>query len=132
VTAARATSAARPGHATPESRGRRAFASLVILLIVALVAPLVLVACGDADPFAGVYWEPTTGRRIEIKRQGDRYELYYGRDLRAFPAARDGDRLVITDPMGGKTVIRSGSSEGTLDLVSGGKTSVLKPLPQHQ
>ena len=105
---------------------------LALLALVAVLAPVALAACGNTDPFAGAYWEPATGRRIEIKHTADGYALYYGRDLRPFPATRDGDQLTITDPMGGKTIVRPGTAEGTLKLVTGGKTTVLKPLPQHQ
>ncbi len=105
---------------------------LAVLTLVVVLAPSALPACGNADPFAGTYWEPATGRRIEIQRTADGYELYYGRDLRPFPATRAGDQLTITDPMGGKTVITPGTAEGTLKLLTGGKTTVLKPLPQHQ
>ena len=34
--------------------------------------------------------------------------------------------------MGGKTVVLPGSDEGTLELVTGGETTVLKRLSQHQ
>jgi hypothetical protein len=110
----------------------RARPLLAVLALVAVLAPLALSACGNADPFAGTYWEPSTGRRIEIRHTADGYELFYGRDLRPFPATRDGDQLTITDPMGGKTVVQPGTTEGTLKLVSGGKITVLRPLPQHQ
>jgi hypothetical protein len=110
----------------------RARPLLALLALVAVLAPLVLAACGNSDPFTGVYWEPSTGRRIEIQHTADGYELFYGRDLRPFPATRDGDQLTITDPMGGKTVLRLGTTEGTLKLETGGKTTVLKPLPEHQ
>jgi hypothetical protein len=117
----------------PALAASRARLLLAVLAIVAVLAPLTLSACGaGADPFAGTYWEPSTGRRIEIKHTADGYELFYGRDLRPFPAARAGDQLTITDAMGGKTVVRPGTTEGTLQLVTGGKTTVLKPLPQHQ
>jgi hypothetical protein len=111
---------------------RTSCAVLAAAVLVAVLAPLMLAACGNTDPFAGAYWEPATGRRIEIRHTAAGYELYYGRDLRPFPAMRDGDELTITDPMGGKTVVRQGAAEGTLELVTGGKTTVLKPLPQHQ
>jgi len=112
---------------------RPAAALLALTILVVALLPLALAACGgNADPFAGIYWEPATGRRIEIRHTGDGYELYYGRDLRPFPAKREGDQLVIMDPMGGRTVVRPGDAEGTLKLVSGGKTTVLKQLPQHQ
>jgi hypothetical protein len=111
----------------------RIAAMLLGCVLAAVIGTLVLAACGgNADQFAGLYWEPASGRRIEIKADGDAYKLIYGRDLRAYIARRDGDRLVITDPMGGKTVVRAGSAEGTLEMVTGGKTTVLKPLPQHQ
>jgi hypothetical protein len=106
---------------------------LLACLLAAVLAPLVLVACGgNADPFAGLYWEPSSGRRIEIKKDGDAYKLYYGRDLRAYAATSQGDTLVISEPMGGRTIVRVGQEEGTLELVTGGKTTVLKRLPQHQ
>jgi hypothetical protein len=108
-------------------------AVLLVCLVVAVLAPLALAACGStADPFAGLYWEPSSGRRIEIEQDGDAYKLYYGREERAYPATRDGEELVITDPMGGRTIVRPGSMEGTLEMTSGGETTVLRPLPQHQ
>jgi hypothetical protein len=115
-------------------RGRRpGVVALLVCVLAVLAAPPALVACGAAtDPFAGLYWEPASGRRIEIKQDGDAYKLFYGRDQRPYVAERDGDQLVIKDPMGGRSVVRAGAAEGTLELVSGGKTTVLKPLPQHQ
>ena len=108
-------------------------AALLVCLVAAVLAPLALAACGStADPFAGLYWEPSSGRRIEIAQDGDAYKLYYGRDLRAYPATRAGEELVITDPMGGRTILRAGAAEGTLEMTSGGETTTLKPLPQHQ
>jgi hypothetical protein len=119
--------------AVPAPRhARRASGLLLALLLLGLLTPLVLASCGNTDPFAGLYWEPATGRRIEVRHTQDGYELYYGRDLRPFPATRAGDVLTITDPMGGKTTLRPAQAEGTLRMVSGGKTTVLKPLPQHQ
>lgn len=108
-------------------------AFLLLVCLVVFLAPPALTACGaTADPFAGLYWEPSSGRRIEIEREGDAYRLYYGRDQRAHAAVRDGEQLVLTDAMGGKTVVRTGTADGTLEMVSGGETTVLKPLPQHQ
>ena len=54
-------------EAAPASRAR---ALLAALALVAVLAPLALAACGNADPFTGLYWEPSTGRRIEIKHVG--------------------------------------------------------------
>ena len=126
--------AAAPGLPSSRPAARRlACALLVAVALLAAAAPLVLAACGgDADPFAGLYWEPSSGRRIEIRHTGDDYVLIYGRDLRPFAATREGDRLVITDPLGGKIIVRPGGTAGTLELVSGGRTTVLKRLPQHQ
>jgi hypothetical protein len=121
-----------PAVLAPRHARRASGLLLALLLLLGLLSPLVLAACGNADPFVGLYWEPASGRRMEIRHTQDGYELYYGRDLRPFPATRDGDVLTITDPMGGKTTLRPGQAEGTLQMVSGGKTTVLKPLPQHQ
>ena len=119
--------------ARSDARDRLAPALLLVAALVVLLTPLVLASCGgNADLFSGVYWEPSTGRRIEIKQEDDAYRLYYGRDKQSFRATRDGDQLVITDPMGGQSIVRPGDAEGTLQLVSGGKTTVLKPLPEHQ
>lgn len=106
-------------------------------LLVALLLPLATwasAACGgsDTDSFVGLYWEPSTGRRVEIRLDGDAYELVYGAGQRPFPAVREGDELRIAEPMGGDTVLRPGGSTGTLEMVSGGKTTVLELLPQHQ
>ncbi len=116
-------------------RARRAAAGLLLaLFVVALGATsLALAGCGgNADPFAGLYWEPSTARRVEIRKDGDAYWLYYGAAKRPFPAARAGDELRIAEPMGGSIVVRPGPEEGTLEMVSGGETTLLKRLPQHQ
>jgi hypothetical protein len=112
---------------------RAAAAGLLALLLAALAAALALAGCGgNADPFTGLYWEPSSGRRVEIRKEGDAYWLYYGAAKEPYRASRSGDELRITEPMGGETVVRPGKSEGTLELLSGGKTTVLKPLPEHQ
>jgi hypothetical protein len=112
--------------------GARLPAALLVVVLAMLAAATLPVACGNTDPFTGVYWEPASGRRIEIRADGDGYKLFYGRDMHPYAAVRDDDELTITDPMGGKSVVRQGSAEGTLELVSGGETTVLRPLPQHQ
>jgi hypothetical protein len=114
-------------------RARPASGLLLACLLAALLTPPVLAGCGGkADPFAGLYWEPSSGRRVEVERDGDAYKLFYGRDRRAYAAVREDGRLVITDPLGGKTLVRPGEEEGTLELVTGGETTLLKPLPQSQ
>jgi hypothetical protein len=112
---------------------RRAAAALLALLFVALVVAPLLAGCGgNADPFQGLYWEPASGRRVEIRKDGETYWLYYGADKQAFQAKRDGDELVIAEPMGGKTIVRKGDTEGTLELQTAGKTTQLRRLQQHQ
>ena len=112
---------------------RRTAAGLLALVLIALVAAPVLVGCGgDADPFTGLYWEPSSGRRVEIRKEGDTYWLYYGAAKQAYQAKRDGDELVIAEPMGGRTIVRRGETEGTLKLESAGKTTLLERLQQHQ
>ncbi len=107
---------------------------LCMLLLAALAAALpALVGCGgDTDPFAGLYWEPSSGRRVEIRKEGDTYRLFYGAARRPFLATREGDELRIAEPLGGSMIVRPGGEEGTLELSTAGKTTVLKPLPQHQ
>ena len=103
-------------------------AAVVLLLSLALA----LAACGARDdPFAGLWWEPATGRRIEIRVTGDSYKVLYGAARAPFPATRSGDELRVTDPLGGVTVFKQ-AGDGTLTLSAAGKTSVLKRVPQHQ
>jgi len=108
-------------------------ASLVVVVLVVLLAAGLVAGCGgDADPFSGLYWEPSTGRRIEIRREGDAYRFYYGAGKRPYQAVRADDELRVVAPMGGEIVIRPAEEDGVLELVTGGTTSLLKPLPQHQ
>jgi hypothetical protein len=105
---------------------------LVVALALAFLGVLALSACADDDPFAGLYWEPSTGRRVEIRVDGDAYQFIYGAGKRPFAAVREGDELRIAEPLGGVTVVRPGDAAGTLQLSTAGKTSVLEPVPQHQ
>jgi hypothetical protein len=107
-------------------------AALLVLLLLAAVATPALPACGNADPFTGLYWEPSTARRVEIRKEGDAYLLYYGAAMRPFKATREGDELRIAEPMGGRTIVRPGEAEGTLELETAGKTTLLERLQQHQ
>ena len=93
----------------------------------------VLAGCGgNADPFVGLYWEPSTSRRVEIRKDGDDYWLFYGAALQPHQATRYGDELRITEPMGGQTIVRAGDEVGVLELETAGKTTLLKRLQQHQ
>jgi hypothetical protein len=115
----------RGGH------GRRAVALAAATLVVLAVA-LPLVACGAGDdPFTGLWWEPTTARRIEITKDGDQYRLLYGAALRPYQATREGDELLIRQPIGGDIVVKTGA-EGRLEMVIDGKSSRLVRVPQHQ
>ena len=109
---------------------RAAAAAALVALILSLA--LGAAACGvKTDPFAGLWWEPATGRRIEIRVAGDAYKVLYGAAKAPFPAPRSGDELRVADPLGGAMVFKPAAG-GTLTLTAAGKTSVLKPVPQHQ
>ncbi len=115
-------------------RPRLAAVALAALLVaLAIGPPLVLFACGGTatDPFVGVWWEPSTGRRIEIRADGDAYTFLYGAAKRAYPATRTGDELRIREPMGGSIIVRA-RADDSLELVTGGATSLLERVPQHQ
>ena len=121
---------AQPGNAAPP-RARRA-TSVVALAVLILSLALAVAACGArTDPYAGLWWEPATGRRIEIRVAGDAYKVLYGAAKAPFPATRSGDELRVADPLGGAMVFKPAAG-GTLTLTAAGETSVLKPVPQHQ
>jgi hypothetical protein len=84
-------------------RRRRAVALLLIAVAAALAIVATSVARGD-DDFSGVWWEPDSGRRVEIVREGDAYTLLYGAERRPFAADR-------------------------LELIDGGRTTTLQPVP---
>ncbi len=124
---------AAAGAARGGRPARLAATGLLALLLFLLVAATALPACGgNADPFTGLYWEPSTGRRVEISKQEEGYLLYYGAAKRPFKATREGDELRVAEPMGGQTVVRLGDDESTLELQTAGKTTLLKRLQQHQ
>ena len=126
------SAAVRPDRSAA-ARRRRAAVVLTAVLALVLAAAWALSACGEQpDPFAGLYWEPSTGRRVEIRVDDGSYHLIYGAGKRAFPATREGDELHITEPLGGVTVVRPGDDGGALELSAGGRTTRLEPLPQHQ
>jgi len=100
------------------------------VLVVSLA--LAIAACGAKDdPFVGLWWEPATGRRIEIRAAGDSYKVLYGAAKAPFPATRSGEELRVAEPLGGVMVFKPAGG-GTLTLTAAGKTSILKPVPQHQ
>ncbi len=109
----------------------RLAAALGLACIGAALA-LTLLACGArSDPFVGLWWEPTTGRRIEISQKGDAYTVLYGATRVPYTAERRGGGLLLRDPLGGDIVIKTAAG-GTLTLTAAGRTTTLKPVPQHQ
>ena len=113
------------------SRGRTVVAVVAMLLIL-LAGALPLAACGTRDdPFTGLWWEPASGRRIEITKDGGRYSFLYGAARRPYQAAREGDALRIRQPIGDDIVVTL-AADGHLDMLIGGKTSRLVRVPQHQ
>jgi len=115
----------------PGGRGRRAAAGLAAaILLLAVALPLAACGAGD-DPFIGLWWEPTTARRIEITKDGDQYRLLYGAARRPYQATREGEELRVRQPIGGDIVVKP-AAEGRLNMVIGGKTTRLVRVPQHQ
>ena len=114
------------------SLGARRAVALAALAALVLSLALAVAACGvKTDAFAGLWWEPATGRRIEIRVAGDAYKVLYGAARAPFPATRSGDELRVADPLGGAMVFKQAAG-GTLTLTAAGRTSVLKRVPQHQ
>ena len=112
-------------------RGRGGFALLAAVFAL-LTAALPLVACGTQDdPFTGLWWEPTSGRRIEITKDGEQYRFLYGAAERPDQATREGDELRIPQPIGGDIVVKI-AADGRLDMVIDGTSSRLVRVPQHQ
>lgn len=114
---------------TRRSQLRLLLIGLGAVLILAVVVGVLTRGPGE-EPFAGVYWDPSSGRRVEITVQDDRYELLYGVAKRAYRAERYGDELQVRDPFSGYILVRA-TDEG-LVLVSGGREARLEPLPRDK
>jgi hypothetical protein len=116
-------------------RRRRARRRLVVMIaLVAVVAAGVatyLLTTPTSDPFAGVWWEPSTGRRVELVADGDGYRLLYGAAKRSYAAERRGDDLVVAGPLGGDIVLRA-KGDDQLVLKEGEQSSVLSRLPDDR
>jgi hypothetical protein len=126
----------RRAHAATPRRAHAASAPRVLacagLAALLLSLALTFAACGaKEDPFAGLWWEPATGRRIEIRVSGGAYKVLYGATRAPFPATRSDGELRVTDPLGGAMVFKEAAG-GTLTLRAAGTTTVLKRVPQHQ
>ena len=106
----------------------------VLVAVVLLAVAAQVAACGTAasDPFAGSWWEPASGRRVDVKAAaGGGYEVRVGADLKAYPAAESGGELRVAHPTLGDLVLKT-APDGKLQLVSGGTVSLLERAPQHQ
>lgn len=111
---------------------RRPLAALLLAaVLVALAAQAA--ACGGAssDPFAGTWWEPSSGRRVQVTAAGDGYDVRFGADLEACPATVSGDELRVTHPELGEVVLKTAPND-RLELVIDGTASLLERAPQHQ
>jgi len=109
-------------------RRRRVGALFVTIAIVVAIVLTGTSLAGDDDAFSGLWWEPSSGRRIEIVPEGDGYRLLYGAQQRPFAAEKRGDELVIAAPLGGDIVVRVVAAD-RLQLIDGGQTTTLRPAP---
>ncbi len=116
-----------PGDGRAVRRRRAAALVAAVAVILAVVAAAAL--AGDEDAFSGVWWEPSSGRRIEIVPGESGYTLLYGAQRRPFTAARRGDdELRIAAPLGGDILVRA-VADDRLVLVDGGVSTTLERLP---
>jgi len=109
-------------------RRRRVGALFVTIAIVVAIVLTGTSLAGDDDAFSGLWWEPSSGRRIEIVPEGDGYRLLYGAEQRPFAAEKRGDELVIAAPLGGDIVVRVVAAD-RLQLIDDGQTTTLRPAP---
>lgn len=108
---------------------RRAVALVVLALLLVLGVVAATSLARDEDAFSGVWWEPSSGRRVEIVREGDGFRLLYGAERRAFVAERRGDdELRIAAPLGGDILVRAVTAD-RLELIDGGLTTTLESAP---
>ena len=57
--------------------------------------------------------------------------MLFGTDLKAYPATKSGEKLVVTRP-GLGVVELTAAPAGRLRLAEEGRTTVLERVPQHQ
>jgi hypothetical protein len=120
----------RATHRAVRRRRAVAFASVVFVVFVVVAAVLLAGSSSarDGDPFTGTWWEPDSGRRVEILRKDEAFTFLYGAERRPFVAEQRGDTLVIAAPLGGDIVVRH-AGDDRLELVDGGRTTTLQPAP---
>jgi hypothetical protein len=109
----------------------RRLVTLGLALLLAALA-LQLAACGtNDDPYTGLWWEPSSGLRLEIRKDGGAYTLQVGTDLQRYTAEARGEELYVARSQGGDITVKQ-APEGRLDLVIGGTSNRLQRAPQHQ
>jgi hypothetical protein len=126
--AVRAESAAAGYRKGRRDAVRRRRVVALLLVVATALAVLVTSVARDDDAFSGVWWEPDSGRRVEIVREGDAYTFLYGAGRRPFAAERRGADLVIAPPLGGDIVVHAVAAD-RLELIDGGQTTTLQPVP---
>ena len=124
----RTTRRVRRARSRRAVRRRRVGALFVTIAIVVAIVLTGTSLAGDDDAFAGLWWEPSSGRRIEIVPEGAGYRLLYGAQQRPFAAEKRGDELVIAAPLGGDIVVRVVAAD-RLQLIDDGQTTTLRPAP---
>ncbi len=119
----------RAAQRAARRRARRRLLVLVAIVAILVIAAVVVLAQRDAgDPFSGVYWDPASGRRVEITHTDGRFQFLYGTARQGYPAERHGSELRVRDPFTGYIVVRSTSAGLVLEM--GARTSKLRPLPR--
>lgn len=105
----------------------------VLVLTLCAAAAAQAAACGGAaaDPWAGSWWEPSSGLRVQVEAAGDGYEVVVGSDLEASPATQSDGELHFTHPELGAVVLKA-APDDRLQLVGDGAVRVLQRAPQHQ
>ena len=110
---------------------RRRLAALGFALLLAALA-VQLTACGtNDDPYTGLWWEPASGLRLEVRKEGGSYTLQVGTDLQRYAAEVRGEELYAARSEGGDITVRQ-APEDRLDIVIGDTSSRLQRAPQHQ
>ena len=87
---------------------RRLVALIVLVVLVGAGVAALLLLGGTPDRFAGVWWDPSTGRRVELVAEGDGYVLLYGAAKQRYAAREYEGRLIVASPLGDDIVIRPG------------------------
>jgi hypothetical protein len=68
---------------------------------------------------------------VQVRAAEGGYEVLFGAELKAYPATKSGEKLVVTHPELG-VVELTVAPEDQLQLAEEGRTTVLERVPQHQ